>query len=149
MIGIEYKNAYTEVLEILKYVSKEELNKIPKEMIKNFVENANSDYYFSYNPERTLDEQAVSKTAKYIIAILFRNYWATQNQKEKILRKEKYDLVKIEHSKKEKYNPDGIFNSKINSVVIFNSSVTDLVEYKQDNLWDRIKKFLSKIINRS
>ena len=34
MISSEYANAYTEVLEILKYIPKEDYNKIPKETLE-------------------------------------------------------------------------------------------------------------------
>lgn len=86
MKNIEYANAYSEVLEILKYISKEEYNKIPKDIIETFKTNANNENVFVYNPKKTLEEQNVSKIGKAIIAILFRNYWATSKQKIKIIR---------------------------------------------------------------
>lgn len=45
MVNIEYANAYSEVLEILKYVSEEEYNKIPKELIDVYEKNANKLYH--------------------------------------------------------------------------------------------------------
>lgn len=36
MVKAEYANAYKEVLDILKYVSKEDLNKIPTKKLKCF-----------------------------------------------------------------------------------------------------------------
>ena len=80
MVDIKYANAYSEVLEILKYIPVEDYNKIPKNKIELFKTNANNDYSFKYNPNKTLDEQNVSKTAKAIIAILFRDFWATEIQ---------------------------------------------------------------------
>lgn len=74
MVNIKYANAYTEVLEILKYISIEDYNKIPKNKIELFEANANTDYHFTYTPEKTLREQNVSKIARGIIAILFRDY---------------------------------------------------------------------------
>lgn len=87
MVKVEYANAYKEVLDILKYVSKEDLNKIPTKKIEMFSKYANYDYDFEYNPEITLKEQNVSDIAQTIIAILFRDYWATSEQREKILKK--------------------------------------------------------------
>ena len=84
MVSVEYANAYSEVLEILKYISKEDYEKIPNSKIELFETNHNKEYIFKYNPNKTLDEQDVSKIAKAIIAILFRDYWATEIQKEKI-----------------------------------------------------------------
>ena len=85
MVSTEYRIAYSEVLEILKYISKEELNKIPSNMIEMFKANASTESKFVYNPEKTLKEQNVSEIARTIIAILVRDYWATETQREKIL----------------------------------------------------------------
>ena len=60
----QYAIAYSEVLEILKYISKEDYNKIPQEKLNVFKANASKDYKFKYNPQKTLDEQNVSKKAK-------------------------------------------------------------------------------------
>lgn len=101
MIDIEYANAYSEVLEILKYIPIEDYDKIPKNRINLFKTYANKDHAFCYNTTKTLDEQNVSKIAKGIIAILFRDYWATEIQKEKIIAKQNHDRMKdIEEKKK-------------------------------------------------
>ena len=47
MVSLEYANAYSEVLEILRYVSKEDYNKIPKEKITLFETNSNKEYNFT------------------------------------------------------------------------------------------------------
>ena len=101
MVSVEYANAYSEVLEILKYISKEDYEKIPNSKIELFETNHNKEYIFKYNPNKTLDEQNVSKTAKAIIAILFRDYWATELQKEKIIAKQNYDRMQLEEKKKD------------------------------------------------
>lgn len=111
MVDIKYANAYVEVLEILKHISKEDYNKIPKNKIDLFQINANNEYHFTYNPEKTLNEQNVSKIAKGTIAILFRDYWATDNQKEKITRKQNYDR-QIQTKKKMKFDSNDVFNRK-------------------------------------
>ena len=95
MVDIEYANAYSEVLEILKFIPKVDYEKIDKETLNVFQVNHNKEYIFNYDPSKTLNEQNVSKVAKIIIAILFRDYWATDTQREKIFAKEKYDLEKL------------------------------------------------------
>ena len=111
MVSVEYANAYSEVLEILKYISKEDYEKIPNSKIELFETNHNKEYIFKYNPNKTLDEQNVSKIAKAIIAILFRDYWATEIQKEKIITKQNYDRKQLEEKKKERYNSDNLFKN--------------------------------------
>lgn len=102
----EYAIAYTEVLEILKYISLEDYNKIPSKKIYLFKTYANKDYNFKYDPQKTLDEQNVSRLTKGIIAILFRDYWATPIQKEKIIHRQKIKRYKNELQKQQKYNTD-------------------------------------------
>lgn len=46
MVSLEYRNAYSEVLEILKYISKEDFEKLPNNLINFFKDNANKDYVF-------------------------------------------------------------------------------------------------------
>lgn len=157
MVSLEYRNAYSEVLEILKYISKEDFEKLPNNLINFFKDNANKDYVFFYNSNKTLQEQNVSKTARYIIALLFRDYWATQTQKEKILAKEKHDLNMIEEEKRQKYNSENIFNNnvKIENDIEDNENINnvnqnlkieaeklELIEYKKETIWDKIKSFL-------
>lgn len=151
MVKAEYANAYKEVLDILKYVSKEDLNKIPTQKIEMFSKYANYDYDFEYNPEITLKEQNVSDIAQTIIAILFRDYWATSEQREKILRKEKYDMQLLEEYKKEKYNSNIIFNNKYktnNCSSEENNQETSMVDvsnikwYKK--IWRKIKNLFRK-----
>ena len=113
MGNIEYANAYNEVLEILKYISKSDYNKISPNMLGLFKTNSNKEHNFSYDIDKTLEEQNVSKKTKTIIAILFRDYWATDEQREKILAKEKYDMQRHEEELREKYNPDDIFKYKV------------------------------------
>lgn len=137
MVNTEYEIAYSEVLEILKYISKEEFNKVPQDMLEMFKTNASNENQFIYDPNKTLQEQNVSEIARAIIAILFRDYWATENQKQKILNKQNLDREKM---REEMYSPDNIFqkhniqhkeNSTTNGVAI--------VEYKES--------IFTKIIN--
>jgi len=146
MESIEYANAYSEVIEILKNISKEDYNKIPIEKINLFETNANKDYKFQYNSALTLDEQNVSKRAKAIIAILFRDYWATTEQREKILAKQNYDRIQSEKNKQEKYNPNNIFRTKTNTSQIENEN-TSLIEYKESffiRILNKIKSIFHK-----
>ena len=92
----EYSIAYAEVLEILKYIPLNDYNKIPRSYIDLFKANANKNYSFHYEPSRTLKEQNVSKIARGIIAILFRDYWTTDLQRKEIKTKQAAILDQIQ-----------------------------------------------------
>lgn len=151
MIDIKYANAYSEVLEILKYISKEDYEKIPNSKIELFETNYNKEYVFKYDPNKTLDEQNVSKTAKAIIAILFRDYWATEIQKEKIINKQNYDRMKLEEEKRKRYNLDNLFKNNEKKVIMNDvekeeelalTEANDIKGHKK--VWRFLIKFFSK-----
>lgn len=151
MVDNKYAVAYSEVLEILKHIPTEDYNKIPKSKIGFFETNADSEYIFSYDSNKTLEEQDVSNITKGIIILLFRDYWATELQRNKIIAKQNYDRIKLEEKKKEKYNLNNIFiNNHKNSLVdipentqeISLVKVEDMKWYKK--IWSRIKSFMRK-----
>ncbi len=147
MINVEYANAYSEILEILKYISIDDYNKIPKSKINLFENYANKEYTFKYNPKKTLDEQYISKRAKAIILILFRDYWATDIQRNKMLSNQKSQKEQLEKNKRDLYNPDNLFNRNITKKIDENNSKnsTSLVCIEKsffEKIIDKIKNIL-------
>ena len=79
-----YLKAYKEVVEILKYVPEESVNKIPKKMLEMFNNNMDNTYEFKVDISKDFDEQNLLEETKAIFANIFRDYWATSYQKERI-----------------------------------------------------------------
>jgi len=101
------------------------------------------DYNFQIDENKPIEEQNLSNEAKAILANIFKDYWATDYQWERIEAKEKYDLEQIEKEKYEKYNPDNIFKNR-NKEEIVEEVATDnvaMTEYKESVF----KKFINKI----
>lgn len=143
MVTAEYRIAYSEVLEILKYISKEEFDKIPKDMIAMFKENEIEENDFKYNPQKTLEEQNVSEKAKIIIAILFRDYWATPEQREKIKRVQESERIK-------NVDTNDIFKNRKsqNNINSKNIELSNLpIEIKKENIFKRIINYIKNIFN--
>ena len=149
MNKIEFNNACYEVLEILKYVKKEDLLKIPQEEIQMLERNANLNCNFKYDPQRSIKEQNVSKLAKGIIAVYFSKYVASPKQREKIILKQKNDLKIIEYEKKEKYNVDNLFKIVTKTNIENEENVNmQLIEYKKDKWYKKIFRKILKIFKR-
>lgn len=152
MVSVEYANAYSEVLGILKFIPKEDYERIPKNKIEVFEVNSNKEYKFEYNPKKTLDEQNISKRAKAIIGILFRDYWATELQREKIIAKQNYDRMKEEEEKRAKYNPEEIFNSKQNNFIASKTENPkenlEMIEYKETKWYQKIFTKILKLFRK-
>ena len=104
-----YSKAYKEVLEILKYVPQESVNKIPEEMINMFKIKMDKTWNFEVDTTKPFEEQELLDETKAILANIFRDYWATPYQKERIEAREKYELEKIEEEKREKSKPKKIY----------------------------------------
>ena len=109
MINTKYAKAYTEVLEIIAHFPEEEFAKIPVEKIKFYKNNMDKDYNFKINPEIDLDKQCISKEANAIIVNLFRDYFATEEQRTKIDEILDLNQRKEAREKIKKYNPNDIF----------------------------------------
>lgn len=114
----KYSKAYTEVLEIISHFSEEEYSKIPSEKIKFYEDNKDKNYNYKINPQVDLQEQYISKEAEALLVILFRDYFATQEQKSVLDNLLKQNQEKTDKEKNEKYNSNDIFknNTNLNSI---------------------------------
>lgn len=150
MIAENYACAYKEVIEVLKYTKREDVNKIPKSRILLWRINMNKDYDFKIDTTKTLEEQNLSKEAKAIIANIFKKYWATDYQKERIEAKEKYDIEQMEKEKYQKYNPDDIFKNRKQTIQQEEvaSKTVSMVEYREP-LFKRILNKIKNIFNKN
>ena len=151
MADIQYAHAYTEVLDILKYISKEDYEKIPKRKIKVFEENSNKNYSFKYDVDKTLEEQNVSEIAKMIIAILCRDYWTTNEQRYIIIKKQREARKEQERQIRERIEQNRQIKEDSLKVIDVSSDLdldldyargTNLEIYREDNIFKRI---ISKI----
>ena len=137
----KYPKAYKQVIEILKYVPQESVDKIPQEMIKTFKINMDDKYDFKIDISKSFEEQDILEETKAILANIFRDYWATPEQKERILEKERNEREIEENKKREKYNPDNLFKKRSTQqeeYVVTNEVA--MVEYKEP--------FLKRIFNK-
>ena len=147
MITKEYTMAYTEVIEILKHVPDIDVQKIPKEKIEFYKNNMDNEYNYTIDETKEFEEQKMSDITKAILANIFRDYWATPYQKERIEEKEKYDLEKIEEEKRNKYEPDDIFKNKKETKTTENTNLPVVV--KKETFFEKLIRFLKKIIKKN
>ena len=89
MLELRYRNAFKEVDEILKYTDIDLVNKIPKKFIDFLRENMNNNYEFNVQEGLHLNKQNISEEANNILALIYRDYWATEEEKEEFRKKDK------------------------------------------------------------
>ena len=142
-----YAMAYTELLELLKYLPKEEYDRIPKEKIEFYEKNKDNNYKFVFNPAKPLQEQNISRKTNSIIVMLFRDYFASEVQKEKLKTILKQNDEKIQKEASEKYNPDNLFKKR---TIVETNPIEEnmaLIEYK-DSIFSKIIKKIKQIFTK-
>lgn len=138
----EYAVACTEVLEILNYISKEDYNKVPRDVIQVLEKNKKDDIVFLYNPWKDINEQKMSETGRIMFASFFRDYWATPEQREKIKSFQSNRRNIIEEEKQQRFDSKNLFKTKsiINEELEKSSEKPSIIVYKEN--------FLNKILNK-
>lgn len=146
-----YAKACTEVLEILSHFSEEDFSKIPTDKIEFFEKNKDEDYEYKIDPDIDLSKQYISDEANAIIVGLYKEYFATEHQKNVIDDILKHNQVLEDREKSVKYNPDDLFKDKEeikfdNNVEDEYDAITDLIERKESFL-EKLKRFIFKIFH--
>ena len=143
----EYREAFTEVNEILKYFNKDLLKKIPKEFIDNIKENMSTTYKVIYDNTKSLNEQNIKQETRAILSIIYRDYICDKETKEKIIQKDRKEWLELEEKKKEEYKNTELFKSPIKNQNISNDKYLKVVE-KQNiiiKIIEKIKEIWRKI----
>ena len=76
-----YNKACTEVLEILKTLSKEQYGRIPESEIEYYKSKADLDYKFTFDASISLDKQDILRETYAILITIYRDYFLDKNQK--------------------------------------------------------------------
>lgn len=134
-----------QVNAILEVSSKEVKEKIPKNVITFFKENASKDYYFSYDKTKDLLHQNIRKETQEILAIIYRDYICNDSEKKEFLEKRRKIDYQKELQKKEKYSYEDLFKNRQSDNKIEN---VQMVEIKESNFISKIILKIKKFIIR-
>ena len=138
---IEYRQALFEVYKILENTDEEIKNKIPEKFIKFVKENMDTNYKFELEKGKELVRQNLKSETKQIIALIYKYYICGEEERKKIVEKEKIDIRKnfyIDFNKNKKSKIKNIQNR--DEIENFETS---LVEIKKEKWY---KKLINKIL---
>lgn len=76
--------AYTEVLEILKLIPQSDYDKVPNYIIENMIKEKDTSYEYAITSIEDFEKQEMLEETIAILAVFFRDYWASDDQKKKI-----------------------------------------------------------------
>lgn len=107
----DYEKAYVEVIEILKYLPKENIKKIPNNLINEMENNKQKQYKFTLDRTKKINIQ-ISDVAKAILANIYRDYLASEYERKIVMAKEKRNRIEMEINKQKKYPKLSLFENK-------------------------------------
>ena len=104
-----YNKAYKEVDTILSYMPEENVNQIPENMRNMFKEKMDKNHEFVIDETKPFEAQVMLPETMAILANLFRDFWATPEQRAMIIESEKEEIKKIQASEKQ-YDAKDMFS---------------------------------------
>ena len=103
VLSEKYKNAFTETNIILKHLNKNDYNKIPNDVIVTIENNQNKNYIFELNEKLDLSKQELLPETRALLFNIFRDYFATDSQKERMEKHQQEERDRLNELKKKKY----------------------------------------------
>ena len=134
-------DTYSEVYEILSYMNKSIVMKVPFEILEVIKENRNLNYISKIDKEDLFNLNNISKDTVNILAWLDVNYWIDNEKKEKIKLSFQKDFVKNNIEVISSFEKIEKGNNKI---------ITDKVQLRvyKDTIFYKIINKIKKLINR-
>lgn len=145
MIDEVYRNSFKEVYEILENTENELLAKISTKFMNFIKENMNENYKTNIQQDVDIDKQPLLKETEAVLSLIYRSYWATDEEKREFAIKDQQRFIKEEEKKKEQYQGKDIYQlfeerKNINKITID----SNLMVIKKENF---IKRFFNKILS--
>ena len=129
-----------ETLTFLSFFDRKMIEKIPGSVIKKLCEEAaesKQDFYIDVN--ENFANQKISEKSKDLIALIYYDYIADENEKKEILNQWNINEKNYQDMQKVKYNYDNIFENRKKTESV------ELVEVKKETLLEKFKMLLKKI----
>lgn len=146
MLDIQTRKAYTEILEVLKYIPKEYLSKTPKQILEVFEHEKLENYTVKINKQKPIDKNYLQKETLAIIAMLNLQYWCTNEElKKKLYEQYSKNEEKYQQELYKKYNIHNIFEKR---KTIINPTTTQNDNTENLSLIEQKTSFFKKLVNK-
>lgn len=137
MIDNDIGKIAKEVNTILEHIPKSERNKISPGVLNFLEKHEDKKYDFSIDFTKDIKDQRIMKGTKKFLIAIYRDYWAKEEEKEKI------DQLLAENDKV--YNIDNMWSKKEKNIVKMQQNNVQMIEYKE-NLFEKLLKFIKEYI---
>lgn len=146
-----YAQSYTEVVTILNSLPKRDFARIPKEKLEFYNAKMDRNYEYKLDSKKSFAEQKMLPITEAILAILYRDYLANEEEKQEIIKQDKIDWNILEDKKREKYNPDNLFKKKntSNEETFAATEETGMTVVQEQKWYQKIFNIIKSIFHRN
>lgn len=143
-----YREAFAEVLEILKNSNQKIIEKIPEKFIKFLTENKDNNYVVQIDFTDENWDNSIKQETQAIIALIYRDYIVSPEEREKLIAEEKEEQIRIENELRERYNPNNLFKKNDNKLDKEITNTNSLIETRNEPWFKKLYNILLKIFKR-
>ena len=137
-LTLQDKQAFSDLSIIINMMPQDMKQKISTNFINLIEQHKDANYISKINPNIPIREQELSETTKIFLALIYRDYLCSADERKRLIIAENEKIKKLEAENRIKYEIN--FKNRNNTSKVPNT-YTDLIEYKKET-------FLTKIINK-
>lgn len=139
---MEYEKYLVEVDEVLNHLSKEELNKIPEDVLKGIKKHKDKEYMWKYDESKRLEEQRFDRNTIVILSYINMEYLLSKEQKDLMEKLHELNEQNFINEIQEKYDSKDLFKTKTNTNVENENAIAKL----ENNKWyNKMFSFIKRI----
>jgi len=136
-----YEEAFCEVDEIIKLMPIDLKSKIPIQFTDIIEKNKASNYKVEI--QEPLQEQQLKEETITILGLIYRDFLASPEEKERLQRQDAEKLKQLEQEITEQYDMQNVFANKKKKKIKNNEEENNsLVVYKETNIFKRLVAFI-------
>ena len=144
----EYKEAFTEVNEIIKMMPDELVNKIPSKFREMLEDERDKEY--NPNIQEPLEKCKLKNETIIILGLIYRDFLCSPDEKRRLQEKDARELQEVQRTIEEeirkKYNPDDIFKKNVYPNIAKENM--QIVEYNEEKWYQKIIEKILKMFRK-
>lgn len=141
---MEYEKCLVEVDEVLNHLSKEELNKIPEDVLKNIKKHKDKEYMWKYDESKRLEEQTFDRNTIAILSYINMEYLLSKEQKDLMEKIHELNEQNFANEIQEKYDSKDLFKNK-NKTNINVENENAIAKLENNKWYNKMFSFIKRI----
>lgn len=143
---------YKEINEILKYIPKEYIERIPPQLLEVIEQNMDENYEYKVEHIRDFENQKMLNETRALLAVIYRDYLASDEERE-IIKNEEREFFEKERENnrlekvlnKRRINRDNDLSKEQEKLVEQKLENVQLTKYEEKKWYQKIIEFIKKI----